>query len=244
MSDIRFIGKIEIYLTLKKIIDIYQITERSVSLFSFYRGNMISKKESIINAATLLFTRKGFIQTRASDISDMTGVAEGTIFYHFKSKEGLFLYILKKFKEDIIQEYDQYKKNNIDQSGLDMLESSISFYLNLASGMEDRFLLLHRHDAYELAKINGACKEVLVVIYECFFDIFETAILEGQKDGSIIELPPRKTAMIIFSMADGVARFDTYDLYDAGSLYSELIQSCRRMLKKQKDPEVEFSDDL
>ena len=223
---------------------ISNITERSVSLVDYNRGKMLSRKESIIDAATFLFTRKGFNQTRASEISDMTGVAEGTIFYHFKSKEGLFLYILKRFKEDIIHEYDQYKENNTGRSGLDMMESSIYFYLNLVTSMEDRFLLLHRHDAYELAEINTAYKEVLEVIYDCFFDIFEKAIIMGQKDGSIIDLPPRKTAMIIFSMADGVARLNTYNLYDAESLYFELIQSCKRMLKKKEISEVEFSDDL
>ena len=172
----------------------------------------------------------------------MTGAAEGTIFYHFNSKEELFIYILKKFREDIISEFDLHKKDMDSESGLDMLESALSFYLDLAGTMEERFLLFHRHDAYELAKINPICKENLEAIYDCFIDIFETAVLEGQKDGSIRNCPPRKTAMIIFSMVDGLVRFNTYDLYAAGSLYNELIESCRRMVQDKKTTE-EFAAD-
>ncbi|MFV9645015.1 MAG: TetR/AcrR family transcriptional regulator, partial [Desulfobacterales bacterium] len=59
------------------------------------------------------------------------------------------------------------------------------------------------------------------------------AIVVGQKDGSIANIPARKTALIVFSMVDGVVRFKTYNLYDAGALYNELIACCRRMLTKE-----------
>ncbi|MFA4915922.1 MAG: TetR/AcrR family transcriptional regulator [Syntrophales bacterium] len=193
----------------------------------------MSKKDAILNAATVLFSVKGFDQTHMSEISKLTGAAEGTIFYHFKNKEELFIHILKKFKEDIIVEFAQHKKEIRCDSGLDMMESTLTFYLNLASTMEDRFRLLHRHDAYELAKVNPVCKQHLEAIYSCFIDIFEMAILEGQKEGTIINIPPRKAAMIVFSMVDGLVRFNTYNLYDAGSLYSELIELCKRMLENK-----------
>jgi hypothetical protein len=37
--------------------------------------------------------------------------------------------------------------------------------------------------------------------------------------------------MVVFAMVDGVVRFDTHHLYEAGALYDELMTSCRRMLK-------------
>ncbi len=193
----------------------------------------MSKKDSILHAATLLFSHKGFKDTHMSEISAMTGAAEGTIFYHFKNKEVLFLSILEKFKRDIIDEFERYQKEINFETGMDMLEGSLSLYLSLAEKMEDRFLLLHRHDAYELAKVNSTCKEYLEAIYNCFVNIFEKAMTMGQKDGSIRDMPGRKTALIIFSMVDGLIRFNTYDLYDAGSLYNDLIDICRRVVKNQ-----------
>jgi hypothetical protein len=37
--------------------------------------------------------------------------------------------------------------------------------------------------------------------------------------------------MIIFAMIDGLVRFDTFSLYEAGTLYDELLGLCRRMLQ-------------
>jgi hypothetical protein len=108
------------------------------------------------------------------------------------------------------------------------------FYLNLAGAMGDQFLLLHRHDAYEIAKANSTCREHLEAVYNCLLDIFERAIVRGQQDGSIRSVSPRKTALIIFSMVDGLVRIETYNLYHAGSLYEQLKDLCRSMLQNGK----------
>jgi AcrR family transcriptional regulator len=193
----------------------------------------MKKKQAILEAATRLFSLKGFKDTSMAELSKMTGVAQGLIFYHFKSKEELFISILEAFKISIINEFERYVGEKNFKTGMDMIEGAVSFYLYLAGSMEDRFLLLHRHDAYELAKVNPVCREHLESIYSCFTNIFEQALLLGQKDGSIVDVHVKKTALVLFTMVDGVVRFNTYDLYDAGTLYDELINSCRRMLQKQ-----------
>ncbi|MBN2059029.1 MAG: TetR/AcrR family transcriptional regulator [Deltaproteobacteria bacterium] len=195
----------------------------------------MKKKEAILNSATRLFSEKGFKDTSISEISRATGAAEGTIFYHFKSKEELFLAILKEFKDSIVDEFKHYIEEKDFENGMEMVDNVISFYLYLAGSMEDRFLLLHRHDAYELSKVNPICREYLEEIYNCLVELFERAIILGREDGSIEkDIHPRKTGMIIFAMVDAVVRFNTYSLYDAGALYSELINACHRILADRK----------
>ncbi|MBL7205528.1 MAG: TetR/AcrR family transcriptional regulator [Desulfobacteraceae bacterium] len=191
------------------------------------------KKKTILQAATRLFSVNGFKDTSMSDLAKMTAVAQGTIFYHFHSKEQLFLSVLVEVRHDIIDEFEKYFKEKSFKTGLEMVEGAITFYLYLAGAMEDRFLLLHRHDAYELAEVNAVCRQHLEGIYNSLLTIFERAVLLGQEDGSIDDMPARNTALIIFSMVDGLVRFNTYKLYDAGALYNELIVSCRRILKKK-----------
>jgi AcrR family transcriptional regulator len=193
----------------------------------------MSRKEAILRTATRLFSEKGFKDTSMADLAKMTGTAQGTIFYHFHSKEELFISVLEEIKKSIIEKLDGYLKGGDFNAGLDMVEGSVSFYLYLAGAMEERFLLLHRHDAYELAEVNTVCRQNLESIYNSILDIFEKAILLGQEDGSIGDMPARKTALIIFSMVDGLVRFNTYKLYDAGALYNELIASCRRILQNK-----------
>jgi AcrR family transcriptional regulator len=191
----------------------------------------MTRKEIILQAATALFSDKGFKDASMAELCKMTGVAEGTIFYHFKSKEELFVAILETLRKSITDEFEKYTEQKSFETGLDMMEGVISFYLFLAGMMEDRFLLLHRHDPYQLAKVNAACRAHLEAIYNCFLDIFEKAILRGQEDGSIRKLPARKAALIVFSTVDGLVRLNTYRLYEAGALYGEVIDLCRRMLQ-------------
>lgn len=168
------------------------------------------------------------------EIARVSGVADGTIFYHFKTKEDLFLAVLKNFKEILLAECQAYLDENESSSGLAMIEAVISFYFYLAGKMEERFLLLHRHYPYKLAEQNPECRQYLEDIYNCFTDVFERAILMGQEDGSIDNVPPRKTALIIFTLVDGMVRLGTYNLYHERTLFNELIDSCRRMLTKKE----------
>ena len=193
----------------------------------------MSKKPAILQVATKLFSKKGFKDTSIADLANAIGTAQGTIFYHFNSKEQLFLSVLKALNEGIIEEFKSYLRERDFKTGLHMAEGAISFYIYLAGTMEEWFLLLHRHDAYELAEVNNVCRQNLEGIYNSILDIFEKAVLLGQEDGSIADMPARKTALIIFAMVDGLVRFNTYKLYDAGALYNELIASCRRILQNK-----------
>jgi AcrR family transcriptional regulator len=194
----------------------------------------MSKKNAILLNATRLFSKKGYKETSMAEVAKITGSAGGTIFYHFKTKEELFLSILKNVKETIINDFKNYLEESEFENGLEMVEGAISFYLKCAGKMEDQFRLLHRHYPYELAQANPVCRQHLEAIYECFVDMFEQSIEQGQRDGSIGNMPARKIALIIFSMVDGLVRFNTYNLYDAGALYNEVIESCRRMLKNSE----------
>lgn len=167
-----------------------------------------------------------------SELSKMTGAAGGTIFHHFKNKEDLFLNILRDIKEKILYEFEKYQQDHQFQNGMELVEGAVSFYLNLSGQMQDQFIILHRHFPYKMAETNVICREYLESIYNCLLDIFEKGITIGQEDGSIRKVPTRHTAMILFSLVDGIVRYNTYGLYDAGALYNELIASCRNMLLK------------
>ena len=191
----------------------------------------MSKKDVILTAAAKLFAEKGFRETSMAELSKLTGAAEGTIFYHFKNKEYLFVAILKDLRNAIAKDFENYTRQREFKNGLEMAEGAISFYLQLSAHLENRFLLLHRHDLYELAEVNEDCRSHLEAIYNCFLDIFESAVARGQKDGTIGEMTPRKAALLLFSMVDGLVRLNTYNLYDAGALYRELMDLSRRMLE-------------
>ncbi len=193
----------------------------------------MSKKQDILHAATLLFASNGFKDTSMTEVADMSNAASATVFYHFKSKEDLFLAVLSSVKDGILDEFSHYFREKTFATGLDMLEDTVSFYLYLAGNKAEWFLLLHRYYPYKLAEGNAACRRSLEDIYNCFADIFEKALVQGQQDGSIGTLAPRKTGLLILSTVDGMVRFKNCNLYDAGALYNELIAVIRRVAANQ-----------
>ena len=191
----------------------------------------MTKKKDILSTATRLLAIKGYNQTSMGELAKLTGVAHGTIFYHFKNKEDLFLAILKEFEAEILQETSRHHLCLEALDGLARMEAAVAFYFELAAQMADRFLLLHRHDAYEFSQVNPICRRHLESIYDCLVGLFESAIAAGQADGTIDQgLTTRKSAMLVFTLVDGLVRFNTYSLYDAGSLYGDLLAALRRML--------------
>jgi len=193
----------------------------------------MTKKEAILLAGTKLFARKGFSGTSMAELAEMTHIAGATIFYHFSNKEELFLAVLEKTKEGLLKAFDEYFSEKIFDSGLEMVEGTVSFFLYMAGLREEWFMLLHRHHPYRLAEVNPVCRLHLEAIYNCFVDVFERGIWRGKEDGSIGDVSSHKTALILLSMVDGVVRFKTYQLYNAGALYNDLIKLCRNMLQNQ-----------
>ncbi len=191
----------------------------------------MSKKEEILEIATFLFANKGFKETSMGEVAGMSGVASATIFYHFNTKEDLFLAVLSSVKDGILEEFTRYFKEKALDDGAHLLEESVSFYLYLAGTRQPWFLLLHRYYPYKLAEENDFCRKLLEEIYNCFVDIFEAALVKGQADGSVGDLSPRKTALVLLSMVDGIVRFKNCNLYDAGALYNELMSLVGRMIK-------------
>ncbi len=190
----------------------------------------MSKRNAILAAATRLFSQNGFQGAAMAELSTLTGAATGTIFHHFKNKEDLFLQVLKDVKETLTERFDRYASEHAREDGLTMAMGVVGFYLHLAGSLEDQILILHRHFAYQMAETSPECRAHLEAIYNGLLDIFESGIRRGVADGSIHVDDPRKTAMVLFAMVDGIVRLHTYRVYDAGALCHSLMTACRRLL--------------
>lgn len=60
-------------------------------------------REQILVTALQLFAEHGYHKTKISDIVKMVGVAQGTFYWYFKSKEAIALEIIKNGQEELLQ---------------------------------------------------------------------------------------------------------------------------------------------
>jgi len=60
-----------------------------------------ARKDDLIEAAERLFLERGYDNTAVGDIVKAVGVAQGTFYYHFKSKEDILGAVLARSLEDV-----------------------------------------------------------------------------------------------------------------------------------------------
>lgn len=80
--------------------------------------NLNEKKQQILNAALNLFVENGFHGTSTAEIAKTAGVATGTLFHHFKTKQELINSLYLHTKEQMLiaitidyQDSKQFKTN-------------------------------------------------------------------------------------------------------------------------------------
>lgn len=54
------------------------------------------RKNEILDAAGILFSEKGYENTSVTDIMNAVGIAKGTLYHHFKSKEDIMDALIKR----------------------------------------------------------------------------------------------------------------------------------------------------
>src|SRR5215213_1510633 len=62
-----------------------------------------NKRERILSAAERVFARRGFFAARVSEIAKEAGVADGTIYLYFKSKDDLLISLFETRMERVNQ---------------------------------------------------------------------------------------------------------------------------------------------
>ncbi|MGB8451357.1 MAG: TetR/AcrR family transcriptional regulator [Anaerocolumna sp.] len=60
------------------------------------------RRNEILDAADELFSQKGFDGTSTNDILEKVGIARGTLYYHFKSKEDVMDSLIERYNVSIL----------------------------------------------------------------------------------------------------------------------------------------------
>lgn len=93
-------------------------------------GQMTEKQKKILQAAIEIFAEKGYAATSTSEIAKKAGVAEGTIFRHYSSKEKLLLAIVAPTLAKIIAPFLLLGIKKTIQSPYEHLEDYIRAFLH------------------------------------------------------------------------------------------------------------------
>lgn len=167
-------------------------------------GPKTEKQARILEAAIEIFADKGFAAASTSEIAIKAGVAEGTIFRHYKTKKDLLLSIAGPIAVKLAAPFlvrDFAKTLELPYERVD------DFFRAVA---KDRFGFARQHLKLLRILVHEVPfqPELLAQVKELFenhvFRRMEKAILHFQAQGQLIEAPPWRIMRSTISMVVGM----------------------------------------
>jgi TetR/AcrR family fatty acid metabolism transcriptional regulator len=158
------------------------------------------KRERILAAAERVFARRGFFASRVSEIAKDAGVADGTIYLYFKSKDDL---LISLFENRMRQVNDALRAAIAAQPApIDQLRAFIKAYLRLVHDEPAAAEVL----TIELRQSSKFMKEYANPGFADFLRMLGGIIATGQQRGDLdASIPSHVAARMIFGMLDELA---------------------------------------
>lgn len=175
-----------------------------------------SRKEEIIKAASNLFSQKSYHDVTMDQIAGEVGVAKGTIYLYFESKENLYLGILEHTFETIesILEKEIAKEDPAPQKLKKILRLIFQFYFQnmdvLRILTRDETRLIREHFEFTERWRHRRIK------------LYRKILEKGIKEGSFRSANTELMALIIFGLVGSVMFFYPTDK-TAGEIAEEVF---------------------
>jgi AcrR family transcriptional regulator len=140
-------------------------------------------KEKIIDEAIKLFLANGFVGSTVADLANTAGVAKGTVYWYFKSKNDILSGILERFESEFLDALIE-KVNNYDGDFFHKFKLFYRFTTEFAR--DNRGLLLVYNTL--LAEIVGGFsieEQKMKAIQRRYNQFVEKLLDEGKREGVI-----------------------------------------------------------
>ncbi|MBN2467138.1 MAG: TetR/AcrR family transcriptional regulator [Deltaproteobacteria bacterium] len=188
----------------------------------------MDRKKAILDAAAALFAERGFAATPTAEIARRAGVAEGTIFHHFKNKDELLFNIVI----DLFDAFIEGIKTAIatPRNGLDAVEKALWFHLLFIEKKSSLVLVLVRDFPFKLLNVESPFSRELKTRAQRIHELFVECLERGRQDGSICPVSIQATAIILRSLLTGYTRLKFLSPVPLPEMREELIRFCRRSL--------------
>ena len=186
----------------------------------------LSRRDRILEAAMRHFADRGYRGTRVEDVANEVGVAKGTVFLDFGSKEGLFLEAFKRAvsslpawldaPEEIVAQgfwgvLDWWLQRAEDSVASDPVPNRVAIIARYDTGLDirrpvDRFM--RSEDPYGTLEFvefgvqreeirNDVDAEMIASVLDWMADRFQDALVSEDLDPGLIHRRPERRPMRI-----------------------------------------------
>jgi TetR/AcrR family fatty acid metabolism transcriptional regulator len=184
------------------------------------------KRERILDAAVRVFAKKGFHATRVSEVAKAAGVADGTIYLYFQSKDELLVSLF----EDRVEKLLAFMSEELpkEPTAKAKLRRVIELQLGLLEGERDLAEVI----TVILRQSTRLMREYAAPKFGAYLDAIARVVSEGQKAGELRDdVSPHLVARAIFGALDGITMTWALGKAERGGLVRASKQLADLMLR-------------
>jgi AcrR family transcriptional regulator len=197
------------------------------------------RRAEILDAALQLFSSKGFHDTTMEEVANAAGVAKGTIYLYFQSKEHLLLALKRDFMQGLTDAVA-----NIVAEAIENLEGGkATDYRDIIDDIFQSVVDYHtsRRDAVEVVVRQSPSPDLVNEALELerdYLGLITSAFRTGMEYGLVHTEDPEMTAhLITAAIRDNIA---TCLCYGEPNDLDRLVEASKQMLYKALAPDVEL----
>jgi TetR/AcrR family fatty acid metabolism transcriptional regulator len=170
---------------------------RSSRAQSAVKTAVADKREAILRAGVRVFAAKGFFNSKVADIAREAGIADGTVYLYFKSKDEILHSIFDRAMADFIEEGRRELESLEDP--VEKLRTIARLHLQRLSADRDLAIVFQ----VELRGSTKFMREFSAAGFAEYLDIIKRTIETGQKQGVFRkDMKPVVCAKIFYGALD------------------------------------------
>ena len=178
----------------------------------FDEEKLTEKQRKILLAAIESFSEKGFASTSTSEIAKKAGVAEGTIFRHYKTKKDLLMAIVVPIMAKVVGPYIVNDFDKVLNQQYDRIEDFLRATIENRRDVLKKLLPVVKIMLQEIPFHPELREQFIDLISNNLFGRVSNIIEGYQQKGQIIEMPAVSVARLVITSVMGYL-FSHYILF-------------------------------
>lgn len=155
-------------------------------------------KQIITSKAKEVFIQKGYFQASMDDIRIHSGMSKGSIYYHFKNKEALFLYILEQYANEWIEKW------NKKSEGIISAKEKLYLLAEHFASDYDSPLIRATAEFTGCESADPGVKEKLDELNKMYYPIVQDVMKEGIDNNEFTNIDINEGALITYAFLAGI----------------------------------------
>ena len=188
---------------------------------------MNKTKRKIFETSMKLFAEKGYDATSVEEITATVGVAKGTLYYHFSSKEEIFKFLVEEGVK-LLKNSITIKTEKLTNS-IDKIRAIVLIEIKVLVKYES-FMTIILSEIWGSGPRAKMCRDYVVDYIQMIQEIIE----EGIKKGEIVEADPNVIASGIFGFVCSslIYKLRREKNIEVAELFTEIDKSFIKKMEK------------